>query len=185
MEYAFIGGSMGVVVGEKSRAPSKWPSTVEAGHHRLLLGGARMMEGALSLMQMAKVVGRARAGSIASACRSSRCSRIRHRRRHRELRDARRPEHRRTEALDRFRRTARHRTDDSSELPEGFHAVSSCSSTGWLDLIVDRRELKATIARALRFMGTDCRLRSRLRRGHHHSSRRADLGGDLYLIPDT
>jgi acetyl-CoA carboxylase carboxyl transferase subunit beta len=56
MEYSFIGGSMGVVVGEKiTRA-------VEMALARRVpviivscSGGARMMEGALSLMQMAKV----------------------------------------------------------------------------------------------------------------------------------
>src|SRR5678815_2020034 len=56
MEYAFIGGSMGVVAGEKiTRA-------IEIAHDRRqpvivisCSGGARMMEGALSLMQMAKV----------------------------------------------------------------------------------------------------------------------------------
>jgi acetyl-CoA carboxylase carboxyl transferase subunit beta len=55
MEYAFIGGSMGVVVGEKvTRAVER------AIAERLPIvivscsGGARMMEGALSLMQMAK-----------------------------------------------------------------------------------------------------------------------------------
>jgi acetyl-CoA carboxylase carboxyl transferase subunit beta len=56
MEYAFIGGSMGVVVGEKvTRAIER------AERERLPLvivscsGGARMMEGTLSLMQMAKI----------------------------------------------------------------------------------------------------------------------------------
>jgi acetyl-CoA carboxylase carboxyl transferase subunit beta len=56
MEYAFIGGSMGVVVGEKvTRCIEK------ALAERLALvlvscsGGARMMEGTLSLMQMAKI----------------------------------------------------------------------------------------------------------------------------------
>jgi len=56
MEYGFIGGSMGVVVGEKvTRAIER------AAHDRIPLvvvscsGGARMMEGALSLMQMAKI----------------------------------------------------------------------------------------------------------------------------------
>jgi acetyl-CoA carboxylase carboxyl transferase subunit beta len=56
MEYGFIGGSMGVVVGEKvTRAVEK------AARERLPLlvvsgsGGARMMEGVLSLMQMAKI----------------------------------------------------------------------------------------------------------------------------------
>ena len=56
MEYGFIGGSMGVVVGEKiTRA-------IERAIDRRLpvvivscSGGARMMEGALSLMQMAKI----------------------------------------------------------------------------------------------------------------------------------
>ena len=56
MEYGFIGGSMGVVVGEKiTRAVER------ATRERLPLlivsssGGARMMEGTLSLMQMAKI----------------------------------------------------------------------------------------------------------------------------------
>jgi acetyl-CoA carboxylase carboxyl transferase subunit beta len=56
MEYGFIGGSMGVVVGEKiTRAAeraigSRAPLIVVS-----CSGGARMMEGALSLMQMAKI----------------------------------------------------------------------------------------------------------------------------------
>jgi acetyl-CoA carboxylase carboxyl transferase subunit beta len=56
MEYGFIGGSMGVVVGEKvTRAIER------ATKERLPIvvvscsGGARMMEGTLSLMQMAKI----------------------------------------------------------------------------------------------------------------------------------
>jgi len=56
MEYRFIGGSMGAVVGEKiTRA-------IERAYERKLpmiivsaSGGARMMEGAVSLMQMAKI----------------------------------------------------------------------------------------------------------------------------------
>ena len=56
MEYGFIGGSMGVVVGEKvTRAveratKEKLPLIVVS-----CSGGARMMEGTLSLMQMAKI----------------------------------------------------------------------------------------------------------------------------------
>jgi len=56
MEYSFIGGSMGVVVGEKitraiERAIARsLPVVIVASS-----GGARMMEGALSLMQMAKI----------------------------------------------------------------------------------------------------------------------------------
>ena len=56
MEYGFIGGSMGVVVGEKlARAVER----AREHRHPLVIvscsGGARMMEGTLSLMQMAKI----------------------------------------------------------------------------------------------------------------------------------
>ncbi len=56
MEFAFIGGSMGAVVGEKVAqamelaAEKKSPLVIVS-----CSGGARMMEGAVSLMQMAKV----------------------------------------------------------------------------------------------------------------------------------
>ena len=58
MEYGFIGGSMGVVVGEKiTRAieravDRRMPVIIVA-----CSGGARMMEGTFSLMQMAKISG--------------------------------------------------------------------------------------------------------------------------------
>jgi acetyl-CoA carboxylase carboxyl transferase subunit beta len=56
MDFRFIGGSMGSVVGEKiSRAIDK---CIEDKMPLLIIsksGGARMMEGALSLMQMAKI----------------------------------------------------------------------------------------------------------------------------------
>ena len=66
MEYNFIGGSMGSVVGEKiTRAIER-----AARENRPLIvvscsGGARMQEGALSLMQMAKI-------SAALACSTRR-----------------------------------------------------------------------------------------------------------------
>ncbi len=56
MEYSFIGGSMGVVVGEKiTRAAER---ALEERTALIIIsrsGGARMQEGALSLMQMAKI----------------------------------------------------------------------------------------------------------------------------------
>lgn len=56
MEYAFMGGSMGTVVGEKiARAIEQ---SLEKKVPLILVscsGGARMQEGALSLMQMAKI----------------------------------------------------------------------------------------------------------------------------------
>ena len=56
MEYSFIGGSMGAVVGETiARAADR----ARAGRIPLIVvaasGGARMMEGVVSLMQMAKI----------------------------------------------------------------------------------------------------------------------------------
>ena len=56
MEYGFIGGSMGVVVGEKiTRAIERGLSSRRPVIIVSCSGGARMMEGALSLMQMAKI----------------------------------------------------------------------------------------------------------------------------------
>jgi acetyl-CoA carboxylase carboxyl transferase subunit beta len=56
MEYGFIGGSMGSVVGEKvTRAAER---ALDRGSALIVVscsGGARMQEGALSLMQMAKI----------------------------------------------------------------------------------------------------------------------------------
>ncbi|RMG18167.1 MAG: acetyl-CoA carboxylase carboxyltransferase subunit beta [Bacteroidetes bacterium] len=56
MDFSFIGGSMGSVVGEKICRAIQY--SIEQ-HAPLLIisksGGARMMEGALSLMQMAKI----------------------------------------------------------------------------------------------------------------------------------
>src|SRR5258706_3035910 len=58
MEYEFIGGSMGVVVGEKiTRAIERAIDTRLPVVIVCCSGGARMMEGALSLMQMAKICG--------------------------------------------------------------------------------------------------------------------------------
>jgi len=56
MEYNFIGGSMGSVVGEKiTRAIERALETNAALVVVSCSGGARMQEGALSLMQMAKI----------------------------------------------------------------------------------------------------------------------------------
>jgi acetyl-CoA carboxylase carboxyl transferase subunit beta len=56
MEYAFIGGSMGAVVGETiARAIDR---SLQSRHPLIIVaasGGARMMEGVVSLMQLAKI----------------------------------------------------------------------------------------------------------------------------------
>jgi acetyl-CoA carboxylase carboxyl transferase subunit beta len=56
MEYRFMGGSMGSVVGEKITRAAE--TALDAGRPLLVVsasGGARMQEGVLSLMQMAKI----------------------------------------------------------------------------------------------------------------------------------
>jgi acetyl-CoA carboxylase carboxyl transferase subunit beta len=56
MEYAFIGGSMGAVVGETiARAVDRARITRRPLIVVAASGGARMMEGIVSLMQMAKI----------------------------------------------------------------------------------------------------------------------------------
>jgi acetyl-CoA carboxylase carboxyl transferase subunit beta len=153
-EYAFIGGSMGVVVGEKiTRAVEmaiarKWPLIIVC-----CSGGARMMEGALSLMQMAKVSGalarldRARLPYIAvltdpttggvSASFAM-------------LGDLNIAE---PKAQIGFAGPRVIEQTIRQKLPEGFQRSEFLIEKGMLDLVVDRREMKSVIARALRFMG--------------------------------
>ena len=152
MEYTFIGGSMGVVVGEKiTRA-------IERGIERRLpvvivsaSGGARMMEGALSLMQMAKIsaalarLDRARlpyvsvltdptTGGVTASFAM--------------LGDVNIAE---PKALIGFAGPRVIEQTIRQKLPEGFQRSEFLLERGMLDLVVDRRELKAAVARVLRF----------------------------------
>ncbi len=154
MEYEFIGGSMGVVVGEKiTRA-------IERAIERRLpvvivccSGGARMMEGARSLMQMAKICGalarldRARLPYIAvltdpttGGVTASFAM----------LGDLNVAEPR---AQIGFAGPRVIEQTIRQKLPEGFQRSEFLLEKGMIDLVVDRREMKALIAKALRFMG--------------------------------
>src|SRR5262245_9977930 len=153
MEYTFIGGSMGVVAGEKiTRA-------VEIAHDRrqpaIIIScssGARMMEGALSLMQMAKVsaalarLDRARlpfisvltdptTGGVTASFAMLGGLNIAE-----------------PKALIGFAGPRVIEQTIRQKLPEGFQRSEFLVEHGMLDLVVDRRDMKATIARALRFM---------------------------------
>ena len=67
MDFAFMGGSMGSVVGEKIARLGQ--RSLERKYPLIIIsasGGARMQEGVLSLMQMAKVARGARAARRAS-----------------------------------------------------------------------------------------------------------------------
>jgi acetyl-CoA carboxylase carboxyl transferase subunit beta len=153
MEYAFIGGSMGVVMGEKLVRAAE---TALARRLPLVIvscsGGARMMEGALSLMQMAKVsaalarLDRARlpyisvltdptTGGVTASFAM--------------LGDVNIAE---PKALIGFAGPRVIEQTIRQKLPDGFQRSEFLLERGMLDLVVDRRELKPTIARVLRFM---------------------------------
>ena len=156
MEYTFIGGSMGVVVGEKitrgleMALARRQPAIVIS-----CSGGARMMEGALSLMQMAKVsaalarLDRARlpfislltdptTGGVTASFAM--------------LGDLNIAE---PKALIGFAGPRVIEQTIRQKLPEGFQRSEFLVEHGMLDLVVDRRDMKATLARALRFMGAE------------------------------
>ena len=108
MEYAFIAGSMGSVVGEKiARAidrclRNKTPLIIVSAS-----GGARMQEGAVSLMQMAKISAGLMRLDEAKSGLHQRAHGPHHGWRHGELRHAGRFEYRRTQRTDRIRGAAR------------------------------------------------------------------------------
>jgi acetyl-CoA carboxylase carboxyl transferase subunit beta len=153
MEYSFIGGSMGVVVGEKiTRA-------IEMGiarRHPVIVvccsGGARMMEGTLSLMQMAKIsaaLGRLdRAGlpylSIMTDPTTGGVTAS-----FAMLGDLNIAE---PKALIGFAGPRVIEQTIRQKLPEGFQRSEFLLDKGMIDVIVDRRDLRDTIAHALRIM---------------------------------
>jgi acetyl-CoA carboxylase carboxyl transferase subunit beta len=156
MEYNFIGGSMGAVVGETiARAidrarTSRQPLIIVAAS-----GGARMMEGIVSLMQMAKI-------STALA----------------QLDDARVPyicvltdpttggvtasfamlgdlNIAEPGALIGFAGPRVIEQTIRQKLPEGFQRSEFLLEKGFLDAVVHRRDLKNYLIRALQFMSVD------------------------------
>jgi acetyl-CoA carboxylase carboxyl transferase subunit beta len=153
MEYAFIGGSMGVVMGEKivrgieTALARRLPVVIVS-----CSGGARMMEGALSLMQMAKVAAALarldRAGlpylSLLTDPTTGGVTAS-----FAMLGDLNLAE---PKALIGFAGPRVIEQTIRQKLPDGFQRSEFLIERGMLDLIVDRRELKATIARVLRFM---------------------------------
>ena len=153
MEYGFIGGSMGVVVGEKvARAVER------AAKERLPLvvvscsGGARMMEGTLSLMQMAKIsAALARldeaglpfislltdptTGGVTASFAM--------------LGDLNVAE---PGALIGFAGPRVIEQTIRQKLPAGFQRAEFLRDHGMIDMVVDRRELKKSLVKSLRFL---------------------------------
>jgi acetyl-CoA carboxylase carboxyl transferase subunit beta len=153
MEYGFIGGSMGVVVGEKvTRAVEraireKLPLLVVS-----CSGGARMMEGTLSLMQMAKIsAALARldsaklpfislmtdptTGGVTASFAM--------------LGDLNVSE---PGALIGFAGPRVIEQTIRQKLPEGFQRAEFLLEHGMLDMVVDRRNLKASLVKSFKFL---------------------------------
>ena len=155
MEYAFIGGSMGVVVGEKiTRAVE-----MALDHKQPLIvvscsGGARMMEGVLSLMQMAKISAALarldRAGvpfvSVLTDPTTGGVTAS-----FAMLGDLNIAE---PKALIGFAGPRVIEQTIRQKLPEGFQRSEFLLEHGMLDMVVDRREMKSLLSRVLRFMGS-------------------------------
>jgi acetyl-CoA carboxylase carboxyl transferase subunit beta len=154
MEFNFIGGSMGAVVGEKiTRAidhciAKKLPLVIVS-----CSGGARMMEGAISLMQMAKIsAGLARLDEIrkpyislltdptTGGVTAS----------YAMLGDLNIAE---PGALIGFAGPRVIEQTIKQKLPEGFQRAEFLLEHGMLDAIVPRKELKSYLARSLDILG--------------------------------
>jgi acetyl-CoA carboxylase carboxyl transferase subunit beta len=153
MDFAFMGGSMGSVVGEKiARAGQR---SLERKQPFLLVsasGGARMQEGVLSLMQMAKasailsqlaerripyvsILTNPTTGGVSAS--------------YAMLGDAILAE---PGAVIGFAGPRVIKQTLGQDLPEGFQTAEFLLEHGMLDAVVHRRELKATLSQMLRHM---------------------------------
>lgn len=153
MDFRFIGGSMGSVVGEKIARIAR--RALERPAPLLIVsasGGARMMEGVLSLMQMAKtasVLGRLQeegvpyisiltdptTGGVTAS--------------YAMLGDVNLAE---PEALIGFAGPRVIEETIRQELPEGFQKAEFLLEHGMVDRVVDRRQMRETVATLLRHM---------------------------------
>jgi acetyl-CoA carboxylase carboxyl transferase subunit beta len=153
MDFNFIGGSMGTIVGEKiaraiTRAlKNKRPLIIISSS-----GGARMMEGALSLMQLAKTSARLaqldEAGipyiSVLTDPTTGGVTAS-----YAMLGDVNIAE---PDALIGFAGPRVIRQTIGKDLPDGFQRSEFLIEHGFLDKIVHRKELKETVARLLHHM---------------------------------
>ncbi len=153
MEYRFMGGSMGSVVGEKiTRAAEralerKWPLVVVSAS-----GGARMQEGVLSLMQMAKIsaaLARLRTAGLPYVSVLTDPTTGGVTASFAMLGDLNIAE---PGALIGFAGPRVIEQTIRQSLPEGFQRSEFLLEHGFLDLVVQRSEMKETLARCLRHL---------------------------------
>ncbi|MCC6927535.1 MAG: acetyl-CoA carboxylase carboxyltransferase subunit beta [Gemmatimonadaceae bacterium] len=153
MDFAFMGGSMGSVVGEKIARLAQ--RSLERKHPLIVIsasGGARMQEGVLSLMQMAKVSAvlsqlaerRIPYVSILTNPTTGGVSAS-----YAMLGDAIIAE---PGAVIGFAGPRVIKQTLGQDLPEGFQTAEFLLDHGMLDIVVHRRELRQTVGRLLRHM---------------------------------
>ena len=153
MEYAFIGGSMGSAVGEKiTRAAERALSEKKPFIVISISGGARMQEGILSLMQMAKIsaaISRLKeadipyfsvladptTGGVTASYAMQGDVNIAE-----------------PKALIGFAGPRVIENTIRQKLPEGFQSSEFVQEHGMLDLVVHRSQLKSTLANLLRLL---------------------------------
>jgi len=154
MDFNFLGGSMGSVVGEKiTRAIERGVDKKKPVIVFSASGGARMYEGMFSLMQMAKTSGAlARLAekkqpfisvltnpTMAGVMASFAC-----------LGDVILAE---PKAMIGFAGARVIKETTQQELPKGFQTAEFCVEHGLVDHIVDRKEMRVTLAKFLRYFG--------------------------------
>jgi acetyl-CoA carboxylase carboxyl transferase subunit beta len=153
MEYSFIGGSMGAVVGETiARAVDR----ARLGRKPLIVvsasGGARMMEGVASLMQMAKIstaLGQLADAKVPYICVLTDPTTGGVTASFAMLGDLNIAE---PGALIGFAGPRVIEQTIRQKLPEGFQRAEFLLEKGFLDAVVPRRELKSYLIRALNFL---------------------------------
>jgi acetyl-CoA carboxylase carboxyl transferase subunit beta len=153
MEYGFIGGSMGAVVGETiARAVDR----ARLGRKPLIVvaasGGARMMEGVVSLMQMAKIsttLAQLDDAKVPYICVLTDPTTGGVTASFAMLGDLNIAE---PGALIGFAGPRVIEQTIRQKLPEGFQRAEFLLEKGFLDAVVHRREMKGYLSRALEFM---------------------------------
>jgi acetyl-CoA carboxylase carboxyl transferase subunit beta len=153
MEYSFIGGSMGAVVGETiARAVDR----ARVARNPLIVvaasGGARMMEGVVSLMQMAKIstaLAQLDSARVPYLCVLTDPTTGGVTASFAMLGDLNIAE---PGALIGFAGPRVIEQTIRQKLPEGFQRSEFLLEKGFLDAVVPRRELKAYLVRALHFL---------------------------------